>query len=146
MPLRTALTRLYAAIFDPRQHRLFGDPIVCHVQPVQGRWRITAWDNCDFGYPGDFETLDGLITFVDNLALRRAPARLCYLINPWPDVDSPANFHMTGHPLELRLTCDNWVITGTPSEVTAELVARQDPPGGMVIWSRRMEILPDFPE
>ena len=49
----------------------------------------TAWDNCDFGYPGDFETLDGLVTFVDDLVLRRAPARLCYLINPWPDVDSP---------------------------------------------------------
>src|SRR5271169_6747945 len=92
MPLRTALTRLYAAIFDPRQHRLFGDPIVCHVQPVQARWTITAWDNCDFGYPGDFETLDGLVTFVDNLVLRRAPARLCYLINPWPDIESPANF------------------------------------------------------
>jgi hypothetical protein len=146
MPLRTALTRLYAAIFDPRQHRLFGDPVVCHVQPVQGRWRITAWDNCDFGYPGDFDTLDGLVTFVDNLVLRGAPARLCYLINPWPDVDSPANFHMTGHPLELRLICQSCVITGTPSEVIAELVERQDPSGGMVIWSRRMEILPEIPE
>jgi hypothetical protein len=146
MSLRAALARLYSAIFDPRQHRLFGDPIVCHVQPVQGKWRITAWDNCDFGYPGDFGTLDGLVTFVDNLVLRQAPARLCYLINPWPDVDSPANFHMTGHPLELRLIGKGWTITGTPSEVTAELVERQDPPGGMVIWTRRMEILPEIPE
>jgi hypothetical protein len=113
---------LYAAIFDPRQHRLFGDPIVCHVQRIQSRWRITGWDNCDFGYPSDFETLDDLVTFVDNLALRQAPARLCYLINPWPDVDSPANFHMTGHPRELRLTFAGSVIVGTPSEVTAELV------------------------
>jgi hypothetical protein len=146
MPLRTALTRLYAAIFDPRQNRLFGDPIVCHVQPVEGRWRITAWDNCDFGYLGDFETLDGLVTLVDDLALRRAPTRLCYLINPWPDVESSANFPMTGHPLALRLTWQDWVITGTPSEVTAELVKRQDPPGGMVIWSRRMEIFPELPD
>ena len=146
MPLRTALTRLYSAIFDPRQHRLFGDPVVCHVQPVQGRWRITAWDNCDFGCSDDFDTLDGLVTFVDNLVLRRAPARLCYLINPWPDVDSPVNFHMTGHPLELRLIGPGWAITGTPSEVTAELVERQDPPGGTVIWSRRMENLPELPE
>jgi hypothetical protein len=146
MPLRTAITRLYAAIFDPRQNRLFGEPIVCHVQPVQSMWRIAAWDNCDFGYPGDFETLDGLVTFVDNLALRQAPARLCYLINPWPDVDSRTNFHMTGHPLELRLVCRDWVITGTPSQVTAELVERQDPPGGIVIWSRRMEILPESPD
>jgi hypothetical protein len=146
MPFRTALTRLYAAVFDPRQHRLFGDPIVCHVQPVQSKWRITAWDNCDFGYPGDFETLDGLVSFVDNLALRQAPTRLCYLINPWPDVDSPANFHVTGHPRELRVPCRDWVITGTPSEVTAELVKRQDPPGGMVIWSRRIQIVPEFPE
>jgi hypothetical protein len=145
MPLRTALARLYAAIFDPRQHRLFGEPIVCHVQPVQSRWRITAWDNCDFGYPGDFVTLDALVTFVDDLVLRQAPARLCYLINPWPDLDSPVNFHMTGHPLELRLTCRDWVITGTPGEVIAELLKRQDPPGGMVIWSRRMEILPQSP-
>jgi hypothetical protein len=145
-PLRTALTRLYAAIFDPRQHRLFGDPIICHVQPVQDRWTITAWDNCDFGYPGDFQTLDNLVTFVDNLILRRAPARLCYLINPWPEIDSPVNFHMTGHPLELVLTGQGWVITGTPSEVTAELVERQDPPGGVIIWSRRMENLSDIPE
>ena len=144
MGLRTALTRLYTAIFDPRQHRLFGDPIVCHVQPVQGRWRVTACQNRDFGYPGDFATLDDLVTFVDNLALRRAPARLCYLINPWPEVDSPANFYMTGHPLGLRLSYQKLVIAGTPSEVVAELVARQDPPGGMLIWSRRMEILPDF--
>jgi hypothetical protein len=144
MALRTALTRLYTAIFDPRQHRQFGDPIVCHVQPVQGRWRVTAWQNCDFGYPGDFATLDDLATFVDNLALRRAPARLCYLINPWPDVDSPANFYVSGHPLELRLSYQGLVIAGTPSELVAELVARQDPPGGMVIWSRRMEIFPDF--
>lgn len=142
MLLRTALTRLYAAIFDPRQHRLFGDPVVCHVQPVQGRWAITDWDNCDFGYPGDFEALDDLVAFVDQLVLRRAPARLCYLINPWPDIDSPTNFHATGHPLELRLTRPGWVITGTPSEVIATLVETQDPPGGMVIWSRRMEILP----
>jgi hypothetical protein len=143
MPLRTALMRLYAAIFDPRQHRLFGDLIVCHVQPVQSRWRITAWDNGDFGYPGDFETLDSLVAFVDSLALRRAPARLCYLINPWPDVDSPTNFHMTGHPLALRLNWQSGIITGTPSEVVAELVERKDPPGGTVIWSRRMEILPE---
>jgi hypothetical protein len=146
MPVRTALARLYAAIFDPRQHRLFGDPIICHVQPVQSRWRITSWDNCDFGYPGDFVTLDGLVAFVDNLTLRQAPARLCYLINPWPDIDSPVNFHMTGHPLELRLTSRDWVITGTPSQVVAELVERQDPPGGMVIWSRRMEVLREFTE
>jgi hypothetical protein len=146
MRVRTALARLYAAIFDPRQHSLFGDPIVCHVQPVQSRWRITAWDNCDFGYPGDFVTLDGLVTFVDNLVLRQAPARLCYLINPWPDVDSHVNFHMTGHPLELRLTSRDWVVTGTPSQVVAELVEVQDPPGGMVIWSRRMEVLRELPE
>jgi hypothetical protein len=56
----------------------------------------SVW-NANSRDPGDFETLDGLVTFVDNLALRRAPARLCYLINPWPDVDSPANFYMTGH-------------------------------------------------
>lgn len=146
MPLRTALTRLYAAIFDPRQHRLFGDPIVCHVERAQSRWRITAWDNCDFGYPCDFETLDGLVNFVDNLALQQAPARLCYLINPWPDVDSPANFHMSGHPLELRLIVRGSVITGTPSEVTTELLERHHPPGGIVIWTRKMEILPEFPE
>jgi hypothetical protein len=146
MPLRTALARLYAAIFDPRQHRLFGDPVVCHVQLVQGGWRITAWENCDFGYPSDFETLDGLVTFVDNLVLLRAPARLCYLINPWPDVDSPINFHMRGHPLELRLSGQGWGITGTPGEVTAELVRKQDPPGGTIIWSRRMEILLELPE
>lgn len=146
MPLRTALARLYSAIFDPRQHRLFGDPVVCHVQPVHGKWRITAWDNCDFGYLDDFETLDGLVTFVDNLVLLQAPTRLCYLINPWPDIDSPTNFHMTGHPLELRLISQCWVLTGTPSEVTAELVERQDPPGGTVIWSRRMELLRENPE
>jgi hypothetical protein len=146
MALRTALARVYSAIFDPRQHRLFGDPVVCHVQPVQGRWRITALDDCDFGYPDDFDTLDDLVTFVDNQVLRRAPARLCYLINPWPDVDSPANFHMTGHPLELRLIAPGGTITGTPSEVTAELVETQDPPGGTIIWHRRMEILPEFPE
>jgi len=62
MALRTVLTRLYAAIFDPRQHRLFGDPIVCHVEPVQGRWRVTVWENCDFAYPGDFATLNDLVT------------------------------------------------------------------------------------
>jgi hypothetical protein len=146
MPLRAALTRLYSAIFDPRQHRLFGDPVVCHVQPVDGRWRITTWENCDLGSFDDFETLDGLVTFVDNLVLLRAPARLCYLINPWPDVDSPTNFHMTGHPRELRLIGPGGAITGTPSEVTAELVESQDPPGGTIIWSRRMEILPEIPE
>jgi hypothetical protein len=146
MPFRAALTRLYAAIFDPRQHRLFGEPVICHVERVLGGWRITAWDNCDYGHPGDFETLDGLVTFVDNLVLRRAPARLCFLINPWPDVESLANFHMTGHPLELRLNGHDWVITGTPSEVAAELVETLDPPGGMIVWSRRMEILPEFPE
>ena len=47
---------------------------------------------------------------------------------------------MTGYPLHVRLAGQDWVISGTPSEVTAELVERQDPPGGMVIWSRRMEI------
>jgi hypothetical protein len=91
-------------------------------------------------------TLDGLVAFVDNLTLPQAPARLCYLINPWPDIDSPVNFHMTGHPLELRLTSRDWVITGTPSQVVAALVERQDPPGGMVIWSRRMEVLREFTE
>jgi hypothetical protein len=152
MTVRSALKRLYLAIIDPRQHRLFGDPIICHVQPVQHsepvqiKWRITAWDNCDFGYPGDFETLDGLVTFVDRLVLRQAPARLCYLINPWPDLDSPTNFHMTGHPLELRLTGQGWGLTGTPSEITAKLVQRQQPPGGMIIWSRRMENLPEIPQ
>jgi hypothetical protein len=52
---------------------------------------------------------------------------------------------MTGHPLELRLIGQGWAITGTPSEVMAELVERQDPPGGTVIWSRRMEIIPEIP-
>jgi len=130
-------------MFDPRRHRLFGDPILCHVEPVQGGWRVTAWENCDFGYPGDFASLDRLVTFVDNLVMRRAPTRLCYLINPWPDVASTVNFHMTGHPLELRLVSPGSVITGTPGEVVAELVGTQDPPGGTIIWTRRMEILAD---
>jgi hypothetical protein len=53
---------------------------------------------------------------------------------------------MTGHPLEVRLIGQGFVTTGTPSEVTAELAARQHPPGGTVIWSRRMEILPEVGE
>ena len=35
---------------------------------------------------------------------------------------------MTGYPLHVRLAGQDWVISGTPSEVTAELMMRQDPP------------------